>query len=1236
MEALVKRLMIPLVVLGACFLAAATTDPKKVAPGKLVLMGQSAKAANGSLEVRLLWMPTQGWLPAGGVNVYRQLPGKGEELIGKRIAAVQGFIKPETLTKLNDAGSAGSDTFAGSIAKILSTKAVFKGIKTDVGTLLQQRVPPVQMRQMLLKTSTLAAHLRSLKPGTAIKGSAVNTKGQVLVQALVNPELSAKLGLSFTDTAVAEGQAITYTLRAVDANGSEDHNPIAEAKIVVSANAVRPPPPVDLDGFQLDQSTADLHWEAPTGADQSSLGLVSYRIVRVDTQNANGVTVNSSPVLIASQETVSGEHVAVPTTFRDSAAPLGSVTYHVFSEDAFGRESEPASLTLNMADLRVPNAVTHVVARLDQPNYMMVAGSLKQNQVIHVFFGGDLMTLHLATGYHVFRTDADLGPSSTTELTTGPISGTPAPQQALHLQDLIDLFGLQQVLSAGGASMRTTYNSTPQTQWLAKYGPQTITQIQPSPALSTMAGHVLMVDDPSPALDHYFSYSVTAEYTQVGRQSLPRPSRNVGVPLLVPPPRPAAPQGAFTLEQGNFGYLDPSSGNPTTGPSGMKAGASTIKALAAKVLPSTKRLTTKRFALDESHFTHASTGIVGGSVSLTWQSVTQTKAMRYAVYRASATGMFLTANAGPPPSTGPGASLHVSSTLAGGATYQFYFNAPNIPPANWVKLTETSKLAYLDVTPRSHAQVFAYRVVAINRWGIASEVSPQLRVTLKATLPPSVPAVAAIGASDNGGVNVVWTPNSSEEQVNQYAILRVPTITLLDELLGANAPVAQARVLRKPKVDIAGGLGSSQIATGPRAIHSLQTLKKFGVSLKVSEASILQGLIAQSNVGGRKTTVVGGGGTNASTNLKAISTAIASLNSYEVVGTVKGVDPASTAQITYNDATAQPEVEYLYRVVAICTDNIASDGSIPTDGMAMKVKADPPTAVTPSFDTSSRSAKLSWTAPSSGAGSYFVTRQAVTGTTPTGPVLNLGVLTGSPPPTTLADPYVRTGQSYIYSVMATDSLGHVSVVVQSAVLGPIPPVASNSDTFKPGTASNSDSNGGTSGTGTNGGANGDDPASIAAYFTGTLPATTDGVYNKGYRILLNTIAIVLRKTYYRDGNLAWGTPTGYNGTFTSGPGQHLLMLDFWVKNVSASNITTAINDYIISVTMSDGTVYVSNTSVVKDTLKDFRLDLAPEAKVHLLSAIPVPSSLTPTRISIRGNGGIATEWDMTKNAVSTG
>ncbi len=1204
------------------------------------MMAQSARGTGGNLEVRLLWMPTQGWLPAGGVNVYRQLPGKAEELIGKRIAAAEGFIKPATLAKLNDSASAGSDTFSGSIVKVESSKAVFNGIKSDVSTLLQQRVPPVQMRQMLQKSPSWATHLKSLKPGTAIKGSPTNTKGQVLVQALANPVLGAKLGLSFTDPSATEGQSVTYSLRGIDAGGTEDYNQIAEVKIVPSLQSARPPAPFELDAFQLDQSTADLHWEAPTGAEQASLGLVSYRVVRVDAQHAGGATINSSPVLIASQETVAGGHVAVPTTFRDSKAPLGSVTYQVFTEDAFGRESAPTAIALNMADLRVPNPVVHVVARLDEPNGMVLAGTANQNQLIHIFYGLDstpqLFAPDLTRAFHVFRTDADLGTSSTTEITPRAVPGVQASLSTLRLQDLIDLYGLQQVLAAGGTSMRSTFTSTPQTQWLAKYGPQTVSQIQPSQPLTDLVSRVYTMDDPNPALDHYFSYSVTSEYIQVGRQSLPRPSRSVGVPLLTPPPRPTAPQGSFVLGQGSFGFFDASATSPTSGPSGMKAGPSTINGLAKTVLPSTKKATQKRFALDQSHFSHASAGVVGGSVTVAWQPVTQTKNMRYAVYRASATGMFLTASAGPPPSTGPGATLHVSASISGGATYQFYFNAPNIPSANWVKLTETSKLTYVDQTPRSHAQVFAYRIVALNRWGIGSEVSPQLRVTLKATLPPSVPAVAAIGASDNGGVNVIWNPNSSDEQVNQYAILRVPTVAVLGELLGANAPVAQAHVVTRPKADIAAGLGSSQIATGPRSAHSLQTLKKFGASLKVSEASVLQGVIAQSNANARGTTVVSGNTSQLSSSWKAAATEIASLTSYEVVGTVKSVDPASINQITYNDASAQPEVEYLYRVVAICTDNIASDGSIPMDGMAIKVTADPPTAVTPAFDSTTRAVKLSWTAPAGGAGAYFVTRQSVTGSAPSGPVLNLGVLTGSPPATTLNDPYVRTGQSYTYSVMATDNLGHASVAVASSVLGPIPPVASNPDSFKPGTASGTDSSGNNLGGGATNGSNGDDPASVATYFTGTLPASTDGVYNKAYRILLNTTAVVLRKTYFRSGNLDWGTPTGMKGTFTSNTGQHLLMLDFLVKNVTAGNITASTNDYTIKVTMSDGTVYQGNISVIKDMLKDYHLTLAADATLHLISAVTLPTNVTPARISIVGGLGVPTEYDMTKNIISAG
>lgn len=1238
-----KRIWGPVCGLSLLVSGATGNGPSKVDSGKFILMAQSALGANNALEVRLIWIPTQGWLPTGGVNLYRQKTGKPEELIAKQIKPADGFIKKETLDRLTNPTTLKSDSFNAGIQKILSSKSVFQGTKTDVQKWIQARTPPLEIRQLLYKSGSFANHLRALKPSSTDKGSPLTSRAHAIVQAMVNPDLAAKLGMSFSDSGVKEGDSTTYLIRGVDGSGQEDRNPLATYTIIPSSSSIKPPAPTDLDAFQLDQNTADLHWEPATSTDQANLGMLSYRIVRIDSANSSGVQANSSPVLLASQQTKAGDHIAVPTTFRDSKAHLGKVTYQVYTEDSFGRESSPAVVTLNMDDLRVPAAVTHVVARLDKPHYnpLQTVFSTSNTQLVHVYFVPQfylsIQDLNLNQEFHVFRTDADLGPSSTSELTTQPIIGTSAPLSQLTLQDLIDLYGLTQVLNAGGQALLTVFRQTPQTQWLASNSSKTISQLSAGQGIKDLAKNVMVYDDANGISDHYYSYSVTAEFSQAKRQSLPKLSRAVGVPLLQAPPRPSAPQGTFAVASGNFGFMDSGATIPTTGPSNMIAGNSTLKALSSKVLPSTQKASIKKFLINPAHFPHASPGIQGGSVALTWQPVTQTNNMRYGIFRASASGMFLTANTGATATNGPGAGLRVPSLVAGKPSWQYYFDSPTIPPANWVKIGETSNTSFTDQTPRSHAQIFAYRITAINRWGVTSEVSSQLRVTLKATLPPSPPTLVAAGASDNGGVTLTWNPNGADEQVNKYVILRLPTMNALSQALGLNSPQSAPQALIKPRVDLTAQLGTRQIAVGKRATHSLQTMKKLNASLKVSEATILGDMIAQSNTTTKST--LGGGNRPAwSGQVKVAAQQITSLTSYSVVGTVSGINPSLTTQQSFNDASAVPGVEYLYRVVAVCTDNIASDGSIPMDGTAIKVKADPPTNVSGSFDTTSRQVKLSWVAPTSGAGAFYVTRQSVQNGAPSGPILNLGVVSGSPIGTTLNDPYVRTGQSYVYSVSDTDLLGHASVAAKSQIIGPIPPVASNSDSFSPGSSgqdSGSGSGSGTGGLGSKGKL--DDPAIIAKFFTGTLPASIDSVYNKAYRLSQNTLAIVVTKAYFQNGNVNWGTASGDNGTWTSDTGQHLLMFDFVVKNVSAQNATIGLNDFTFKVTMSDGSVYTGNVSVMKDGLKDFRLmTYAADATIHLISAVPVPTNVNPTRFTITGSVGIPTEFDVAKNPISGG
>ena len=401
----------------------ARSDTTDTAPLTVALRAAAAEGATHRMEVRVRWTVTDGWLPAGGFNLYRSdasTPVNSTALGGSlanapATLAIGATHRVQLGTLLSKAAIVPA---TGTLPPL--TTPVVRGASaasrfSQLATAAQQRkgLPPRQTSGLIAPTSATTAAAAGTASGAAgaaaarpapvaplpqaaaprvtapsIADQTIAARRTLLLGAATHPEMAATLGLAYDDPNVTPGQTYTYTLRR--AVGGLTAPTLATVTITVpqSTAGLKPPAPVGLQAVQLTAGTVGLRWQRLSIADETQMGVASYNVYRVATSSLQSkpfdpkivAPLNDVPVLVTDIVTgTAGDTSAAgaaaptePTTFytdsklvtADAQPITGAMTYLLTVTDVFGRTSDPSSVAITIQDWRKPLPVPFAAAQL--------------------------------------------------------------------------------------------------------------------------------------------------------------------------------------------------------------------------------------------------------------------------------------------------------------------------------------------------------------------------------------------------------------------------------------------------------------------------------------------------------------------------------------------------------------------------------------------------------------------------------------------------------------------------------------------------------------------------------------------------------------------------------------------------------------------------------------------------------------------------------------------------------
>lgn len=303
--------------------------------------------------------------------------------------------------------------------------------------------------------------------------------------------------------------------------------------------------------------------------------------------------------------------------------------------------------------------------------------------------------------------------------------------------------------------------------------------------------------------------------------------------------------------------------------------------------------------------------------------------------------------------------------------------------------TDFRKNEFIDLTPRSQATTYFYKVVPVNRWGATGAPSAPLSIKVLPSMKPSTPKLAKVVAALDPAnpVRIVVETNPIEEEVRKYEVYRIEVPT------PPQAPSA---------VNSAGSTGGNAGALRPR------------ISVQRSSSPATTLARAQGALSG------------VSQAPQSLDPKFFTLPSYQLIKTVPA-DDNTPAELEIFDPTAQPERTYVYRVRAVNSANLNSDPSALFDVTVLKLTADAPTlAAQPQFDGVNGLITFSLSPPATGAAGYVVYRAILSSANDTSGVFRQLDSLASTPVTPFVDRSVRSGRVYRYRIVALDSAGNLS------------------------------------------------------------------------------------------------------------------------------------------------------------------------------------------------------------------
>ncbi|HLK13653.1 MAG TPA: hypothetical protein VKT78_02510, partial [Fimbriimonadaceae bacterium] len=356
----------------------------QTAPTSANLVGATVQVNNAPV-VRLRWMMEEGWIPAGGYNLYRSdgtntiklnsSPLKVKDTVGLSDKVFQTAIQPIRI---------GGPQSLISLAKPTrqSSATTFAAMRTSVASLKGLAggpVTPTQIHAAITKTPAVAGFMSSLPktpPGAAKQVLTANQKiaiarSHLAMTAMTMPGAADTLGMGFDDTKATLNANYTYTLKVINGAGE---TAVGTFAINVGHDPL-PPAPVLEAPVQTGIGAMSLHLEVPQGVDESKFGILYYRVTRTDTAHPQGLLLSNGHIVPTYTRLPNGTEVASLVTYLDQvkntgdrttsvpAVAVGNVTYAAQLFDSFGRSNgAPVTTTGVCKDIAPPGAVNGATA----------------------------------------------------------------------------------------------------------------------------------------------------------------------------------------------------------------------------------------------------------------------------------------------------------------------------------------------------------------------------------------------------------------------------------------------------------------------------------------------------------------------------------------------------------------------------------------------------------------------------------------------------------------------------------------------------------------------------------------------------------------------------------------------------------------------------------------------------------------------------------------------------------
>jgi hypothetical protein len=403
-----------------------------------------------TVDVKLRWVINEGWVPPGGFRLYRVVAGKKTRVYPPATPSTVKLAPQLAALRQSAVLPLAGDTklFSETLARPPSSAGVFQARASKAqelvkkpqmnGRILKQSLislPPVNTFFNNLKAPPTGPRMQSL----AVPGEKVlDARRALIFSALASPSSAEVLGFGATDNAQAPGSTVAYELYEVGANGQDAADPVAILNNFKVGADPMPQAPTNVLATQVGEGEVELRWDRLSEADETKAGLALYDIRRFSalqgispvqptigrtptTTKDNGTVLTPQPIAIADLKTTTG-FVEPFSFFADKAAGPGRTTYSVVLIDGFGRRSAPATVVIDIEDLRVPSAPSPISVELTGGGRNMAKVREAPNQPpIKVTWNADSDD---SVRYLVYRKDTETD-AAPVKLTANPIAGTP-------------------------------------------------------------------------------------------------------------------------------------------------------------------------------------------------------------------------------------------------------------------------------------------------------------------------------------------------------------------------------------------------------------------------------------------------------------------------------------------------------------------------------------------------------------------------------------------------------------------------------------------------------------------------------------------------------------------------------------------------------------------------------------------------------------------------------------------